>query len=148
VAASNDHRYEPGGGPRDRSLRVGDKERDAVSEILRQRHVEGRLDSDEFQTRLERCFAAKTYAELDQLVMDFPRDEAEHRPTSLRRGRSWPLALPFLFFVLIAALAGGHVGWLAVPLLLFFVVRPLVWGARGSRPGAWGCGPRRRITRA
>ena len=50
MAASNDHRYEPGDGPRDRSLRVGDKERDAVSEILRQRHVEGRLDADEFQS--------------------------------------------------------------------------------------------------
>ena len=149
VAASNDYRYEPDDGPRDRSLRVGDKERDAVSEILRQRHVEGRIDSDEFQTRLEHCLAAKTYAELDELVADFPLEEAEHRPlVGARRGRPWPLALPLLFLVLIAAVAGGHFGWVAVPLLLFFVVRPVVWRARAGGHGPWACGPRRRITRA
>lgn len=148
MAASNDYRYEPDGGPRDRSLRVGDKERDAVSEILRQRHVEGRIDSDEFQTRLEHCLAAKTYAELDELVADFPREEAERRPLAgARRWRPWPLALPLLFLVLIAAVAGGHFGWVAVPLLLFFVVRPLVWRARAGY-GPWACGPRRRFTRA
>jgi hypothetical protein len=148
VAAPNDYRYEPGVGPRDRSLRVGDKERDAVSEILRQRHVEGRLDSDEFQTRLERCFAAKTYAELDELVSDFPREEAQHRSTSVRSLRAWPFALPILVLVVVAVLAGGHLGWVAFPLLLLFVVRPLVWRTRGGRYGVWTCGPRRRITRA
>lgn len=150
MAASNDHRYEPGDGPRDRSLRVGDKERDAVSEILRQRHVEGRLDADEFQARLDRCLTAKTYAELDELVADFPREEAERPPghrAGTRSRRPWPLALPFLLVVLIAALAGGHVLWLAVPLFLFFVVRPLVWRPRGGY-GSWACGPRRPITRA
>ena len=40
-----------GDGPRNRQLRVGDKERDAVGEILRQRHLEGRLDVDEFQAQ-------------------------------------------------------------------------------------------------
>ncbi len=146
MAASNDHRYEPGDGPRDRSLRVGDKERDAVSEILRQRHVEGRLDADEFQTRLERCLTAKTYAELDELVADFPREEAERRPrANAWSRRPWPLALPFV--VLIAVLAGGHAVWLAVPLFLFFVVRPLVWRARGGY-GPWACGPRSPVTRA
>jgi hypothetical protein len=148
VAASNDHRYDPGGGPRDRSLRVGDKERDAVSEILRQRHVEGRIDSDEFQTRLERCLAAKTYADLDELVADFPREEAERRaPAGSRSRHAWPLALPFMFVALIAALTGGHLAWLGVPLLLFFVVRPLVWRARGGY-GRWDCSPRRGVRRA
>ncbi len=149
MAASNDYRYEPDGGPRDRSLRVGDKERDAVSEILRQRHVEGRIDSDEFQTRLEHCLAAKTYAELDDLVADFPREEAERRPAAgSRRWRPWPLALPLLFLAAIAAIAGGHVGWVAVPLLFFFVVRPLVWRAHGGGYGTWAHSPRRRFTRA
>ena len=72
MAASNDYRYSPGDGPRDRSLRVGDREREAVGEILRRRHVEGRLDTDELDTRLERCMTAKTYAQLDELIADFP----------------------------------------------------------------------------
>jgi hypothetical protein len=130
-----DDRYDPRGGPRDRSLRVGDNERDAVAEILRQRHVEGRLDADEFQERLERSMRAKTYAELDALVADFPRDEARRRTP---RRRPWPRPFLLLPIALVAALViGAHVAWLAIPLLFFFVVRPLLWG------GAWGCGPRR-----
>src|SRR5262249_60782807 len=84
-STSNDHGYDRRRGPRDRGLRVGDKEREAVSEILRERHLEGRLDNDEFQSRLERCLAAKTYAELDQLIADFPAAEAEER----RATREW-----------------------------------------------------------
>jgi hypothetical protein len=149
VSASNDYRYDHGDGPRNRSLRVGDKEREAVSEILRQRHLEGRLDADEFQARLDRCLAAKTYAELDELIADLPRDEAERR----RAGPSWtwrPWPRPFLFLplVLIAAIAlGAHVAWLLVPLFffLFFFARPLVWRTWGGgyRRGPWACGPRR-----
>jgi hypothetical protein len=143
VSASDDYRY----GPRDRSLRVGDKERDAVSEILRQRHLEGRLDTDEFQARLERCLAAKTYAQLDELIADFPREGAERRwSRQAGRQRPWPLPLIFLPIGLIAAIVvgGGHLAWLAVPLIFFFVVRPLAWGGwgRGYRRGLGGCGPR------
>jgi hypothetical protein len=151
MPASNDYRYEPGQGPRDRSLRVGDRERDAVSEILRQHHLEGRLDTDEFQARLERCLAAKTYAELDALIADFPREEAGRVGAGQPwRWRRWPLALPFLPLALIAAIVvGGHFAWLAVPLFFLFVLRPLLWPGWGGGygRGMWACGPRR-TTRA
>ena len=62
-------------GPRDRSLRAGDGDREAFAAILREQHLEGRLDSDEFQERLDACMAAKTYADLDQLVADLPGGE-------------------------------------------------------------------------
>jgi hypothetical protein len=146
VSASNDYRYDPGDGLRDRSLRVGDKERDAVSEILRQGHLEGRLDTDELQARLERCVAAKTYAELDELIADFPREAGERRAEQTWRWRPWPGAFLFLPVALIAAIVvGGHLAWLAVPFFFLFVVRPLVWGAWGSghARGSWACGPRR-----
>ena len=150
MSASNDHPYDTGAGPRDRSLRVGDKERDAVSEILRQRHLEGRLDADEFQARLDRCLAATTYAQLDELIADFPREGAERRWD----GQSWswrPWPLPFLFLplgLIAAIVVGGHLAWLAVPLIFFFVMRPLAWGVsgRGYGRGFRACGPRR-ITR-
>lgn len=32
--------------------------------------------ADEFHARLDRCLAAKTYAELDELIADLPREEA------------------------------------------------------------------------
>jgi len=130
VSASIDQRYDPGDSPRDRSLRVGDKERDAVGEILRQRHLEGRLDADEFQARLERCLTAKTYAELDELIADFPREEEERRVGQPWRRRPWPF-VPVLPLALVAAIVfGAHGAWPVFPLFLFFclfVVRPLRW---------------------
>jgi len=144
VSASDDYRYDRVDGPRDRSLRVGDRERDAVSEILRERHLEGRLDAEEFEARLGRCLTAKTYAELDELIADFPPEGAEHHRAGQPRGwRPWPLALPFLALALIATIAlGGHVGWLAIPVFFLFVVRPLAWRSGYARR-SWACGPRR-----
>jgi Domain of unknown function (DUF1707) len=138
-------RYDRRDGPRDRTLRVGDRERDAVTEILRQRHVEGRLDAEEFQTRLDRCLTAKTYGELDALIADFPAEERELPRIEwigrLRPSPFLPLAV-VLFVVLLAG--GGHIGWVAVPLLFFFVIRPLAWRSRGVRGrGPWASGPRR-----
>jgi len=145
MTAANEHRYDPDGSPRDRSLRVGDKERDAVAEILRQAHVEGRLDNDEFQARLERCLTAKTYAELDTLIADFPRRQTDGRRTSPRRAwRPWPFAFPLLLLALVAAIAFGfHFAWIAFPLFFFFVVRPLMWRAWGGYGHASWHGSRR-----
>jgi hypothetical protein len=144
VPAATDNRYKRGDGPRDRSFRVGDKERESVSEILREAHLEGRLDSDEFQSRLERCMTAKTYADLDELIADVPQGADERRrPGQLRGPRPWPLAFLLLPLALIAAIViGGHFALLAIPLFFFFIVRPLVWGGRYG-PGRWACAPRR-----
>jgi hypothetical protein len=145
VSASNDYRYDPGDGPRDRSLRVGDKERDAVSDILRQGHLEGRLNTDELQARLERCMAAKTYAELDVLMADFPRVAGERRAGQPWGWRPWPAFLILPLALIAAITVGGHLAWLAVPLFFFFVMRPFVWRASGSgyARGSWACGSRR-----
>ena len=90
MPAADDDRYNSADGPRDRSLRVGDRERDSVGEILRQGHLEGRLDTDELQSRLERCMTAKSYAQLDELVADFPPEaEARERPVPRRRPTTW-----------------------------------------------------------
>lgn len=146
MPTSNDNRYSRSDGPRDRSFRVGDKERDSVSEILREGHLEGRLDSDEFQARLERCMAAKTYAELDDLIADFPESAEERgRSSHTWRMRPWPVPFVLLPLGLIAAIAfGAHFAWLAIPLFFFFVVRPLLWRPWGGYPrGFSACTPRR-----
>jgi Domain of unknown function (DUF1707) len=129
-------------GPRDRGLRVGDSERATVADVLREQHVQGRLASDEFQERLDRCLAAKTYAELDALVDDFPADEGRSRGGRGWGWRPWPLVL--LPLVVVASVAsGGHLFWLASPLIFFVVLRPLLWRSRGLRGrGASACGPR------
>jgi uncharacterized protein DUF1707 len=146
MAAENDTRYDARSGPRDRTLRVGDREREAVGDILRQQHLDGRLDTDEFQQRLERSLTAKTYADLDQLIADFPGQQTEQVRAGRPQGRRpWPFALLPLALLAAVVLTGGHLIWLAVPLFLLFVVRPLFWRswARGyGRGGGWSCGPR------
>ena len=76
---SEEGNYSRRSGPRDRQLRVGNAEREAVADILRREHLAGRLDNDEFDERVARCLAAKTYAELDGLIGDLPADERDAR---------------------------------------------------------------------
>jgi uncharacterized protein DUF1707 len=150
MSTERENGYDRRRGPRDRALRVGDREREAVAEMLRQHHVEGRLDPDEFRERLERCLAAKTYRELDRLIDDLPGQKTEQgrlgRPRAFPSWRVVPLPLALVPLALVAAivLSGGHLVWLAFPLLFFFVLRPLVWRSwgRGYGFGFWGCGPR------
>jgi uncharacterized protein DUF1707 len=112
-------------GPRDRRVRAGDAEREAVGELLRRSHVEGRIDRDELQERLERSLSARTYAELDALVADLP----VQRERSPRSRRSWPPIVVLPLLVAAIALSHGHLAWLVFP-FLFFVARPFLWGGR------------------
>lgn len=61
-------------------LRIGDKERHQVAEILRTAAGEGRLDMEELDERLEAAYNAKTYADLVPLTLDLP-DAGLERPT-------------------------------------------------------------------
>lgn len=58
------------------SLRVGDRDRENVSEILREAAGEGRLSISELEERLELAYAARTCSDLDALVCDLPRASA------------------------------------------------------------------------
>jgi hypothetical protein len=110
----------------DETMRASDAERSATAELLRRHHAEGRLDVDELEQRLERCYAAKTRGELDALTTDLPGPQ-RRRPSGQRRPRGPMLALPGL--VLLAAIVavsvttGAHVLWLIWP-LAFFVFGP------------------------
>jgi hypothetical protein len=127
----------------DPNLRAADTDRERVAERLRKSHAEGRLDIDELQERLERCFGSKTLGELRELVSDLPRqDLAEDRRRPfvgfpLWRWRMAPL-VPILFgLIVISTFAGHHVFWLWIPLLFLFW--RLSWWPRRRR---WA-GPRR-----
>lgn len=133
---SNPDRYQG----RDRSLRVGDTDREQVAEILRDQHVAGRIDTEELQERLDQCYAAKTYGELDAVVADLPVHADPRRPS---RSWSWRVLALVPLVLAAVALSGGRLLWLAFP-LFFFVARPLIWRSAYGRPGFGliGCGPR------
>ncbi len=53
--------------------------------------------------------------------------------------RLWPVPLLPLAVVAAIVLSGGHALFLAIPLVFFCVVRPLLWGRRGGWAGCgWG----------
>ena len=128
---------------RDSNQRAGDADREAISERLRRHHAEGRLDADEFQERVERCYQAKTVGELDQLVTDLPPEPASEGLFHLQRLRMVPLLPIVIAVVAISAVTGGHHGhfgfWLLIP--LFFLFRFSVWRHR-----PWGTTRRRDAT--
>jgi hypothetical protein len=68
-------------GARDK-IRAADADRDRVAEILGTAFTEGRLSKDEYDDRLAAAFAARTYADLDRLVADLPRQAPVARPGS------------------------------------------------------------------
>ena len=122
---------------RDPSIRAGDADREAIADRLRENHAEGRLDVQEFQERLDRCYQAKTVGELEQLVGDLPRERAPQPRFGLQPLRIVSL-LAVLFGALVIAGAVWHHGapglWVLVP--FFFLMRFLLfpyrrWHRRG-----------------
>jgi hypothetical protein len=123
---------------RDPNLRASDAEREATADRLRQHHTDGRLDSDEFQERLDRCFAAKTVGELADLTRDLPGDPGR-QSSGARRGspllgglRMIPIVPIILAIVAIHLIVGVVSGlWILIPLLIvarFTMFR--CWGRR------------------
>ena len=130
---------------RNPNLRASDADREATADRLRQHHTDGRIDQDEFQERLDRCFAAKTVGELAELTRDLPDDTARHRAGGRTRfgllgGLPMipivPIILAIVAIHLIVGVASGL--WILFPLL--FLVRVMMFrrGFRGwsGRRGA------------
>ncbi len=92
------------------SLRASDSDREDVAERLRAATAEGRLLAGELEQRLEVAFHARTYGELDALVIDLPAAPA---PLPARQRLRLPflagatLALGILLSVLAAAATTG-----------------------------------------
>lgn len=86
-------------------MRASDTDREQVAERLREAAGHGRLTMDELDERLERAYAAKTYAELQPLTRDLPAPgtaaplPAAASPTSAARvggaptGPRWSIAI-------------------------------------------------------
>lgn len=61
-------------------LRIGDAERDAAAERLRESFAQGRLTMDEFNERLSTALAATTQSQLSQLTRDLPHTSVPSPP--------------------------------------------------------------------
>ena len=63
--------YPVAGGGRE-TMRAADADRDHVVELLGRAYSEGRLSKDEYDGRLESALSARTYADLDRVMIDLP----------------------------------------------------------------------------
>jgi hypothetical protein len=63
-------------------MRAGDRERDAVVQLLQEAFADGRLDDDEFDQRTRAALTARLNTELDVLTQDLPADAQAPRPVS------------------------------------------------------------------
>jgi hypothetical protein len=116
-------------------LRASDAERERTVEVLREAFTQGRLESEEFNERVDAAYAAKTHAQLGALTADLPAGGAAvagpgvvipdahwHPSTGHRHGSA-------LQHGDRAALRGIWSGWAAMT-----VVLTTVWGLSG---GGW-----------
>ena len=118
----------------DDGFRAADADRERVAVALREEMVVGRLTMEEFEDRLSRAYAAKTWGELRALTTDLPVDiafDGENRkpaPAAGRppqrmagrpaRGFPWPaLFLIFPMIGLVSAVLHGATGAL-IPLAI------------------------------
>jgi Flp pilus assembly protein TadB len=132
-----------GSGPH---LRAADADREQIADQLRTSHTEGRLDLNEFQQRLDRCYEAKTFGELGALVSDLPgQEEPRERHPGRRRGPRPHVLLPviaLLFIVMAASSAAWHHGH--HPFFLIVPIVFLIWRMTSMRRARWstaGRGP-------
>lgn len=109
----------------DLSIRIGDAERDVAARELAEHYAAGRLDSDEFESRLELANRARTRGDLVALMRDLPGRQRS-RP---RRSGGRP-HVPVLLVVAAVAIAttfvlrGGPPPFFLIPLFWLFVFRP------------------------
>jgi hypothetical protein len=126
---------------RSSSLRASDADRDAVAERLRQAAVEGRLEPHELEERLDTALRARTYGELDRLVVDLPARRRVERSRPSASAGSLALAMAVRIAVLLVVVAALMVAfavtaaWWVLGLIVWLSVR----AGRGacSRRGAW-----------
>jgi hypothetical protein len=114
----------------DQHLRVSDAERQAVTDRLAAHFAEGRLDHDEFDERNGRAMAASTRADLAGLLDDLPGTGAPAVPARPRPRRSHPVLL-LVLIVILAAVIGHALLWIAAPLLLIAFLAAAVMFATG-----------------
>jgi len=129
-------------------VRVSDAERERVASDLREHFAQGRLDTDEFEERLTRAYAARTAHELEALQTDLPRlpatramqrAELAERRSALTRHliqQTGAGLTPFFVCTLVWLATGAGGGFWPVWVLIFALI-PLVrngWKLYGPAP--------------
>ncbi|WP_246607305.1 DUF1707 SHOCT-like domain-containing protein [Paractinoplanes toevensis] len=145
-------------------MRAGDGDRKAVSDQLKTALDEGRLDLSEYDERLQRTYAAKTFADLDGLLSDLPGtvpvQHSQIQPAAAATPAGAPVSPPHSPGRQIAQWAGPYAGVILVCTLIWLITSvsaghltyfwpvwmliPLILGVTGQAFGGGGTGGRDR----
>jgi len=85
-------------------LRASHADREQVIDVLKAAFVQGRLTKDEFDLRVSRAFAARTYAELAGVTADIPAGPIGVQPRTSTRSRAGKAAACCAFGIVLPAL--------------------------------------------
>ena len=104
---------------RDDSLdvRVSDREREHVVDLLKSHMAEGRLTVDEFADRSAEAYAAKTLGDLQLVLRELPADPQEVAAAERAARRAWQrhvltrFAMPNAICIGVWAASGGGAFW-------------------------------------
>jgi hypothetical protein len=119
-------------------MRASDADREEIVARLRKAATEGRIGAEELEQRVTAGLTARTYAELDAVVADLPR-QVGYRPSRNVRRRSaggWALAavranpLLLLFAIPVVAVTAAMV----VAATVMWAVLMIVVMVLGGRP--------------
>jgi Domain of unknown function (DUF1707) len=128
------------------SLRASDADRDAAAERLRRAAVEGRLEPDELEQRLDAALRARTYGELNGLLVDLPSDDRRRRPIAYGARSALAITVAILVTLAVVAAVVAVVALAAAGWMIWVLVWFLACAGRGcSRRRA---APPRRVHRA
>ena len=72
-------------------LRAGDTDRAAVATVLGRHMADGRLTVAEYDERVARAYAARTYGDLDELTADLPAMSRDRSVEPVRRAHTAPV---------------------------------------------------------
>jgi hypothetical protein len=75
-------------------LRAADADRAAVAAVLGEHMSAGRLTLDEYDERLTRAYAARTFGELDELTADLPAAATRRPPEPAQQAAPTPAPVP------------------------------------------------------
>jgi hypothetical protein len=128
-------------------MRASDADRERVVERLRAALQEGRLDLGEYDERMQRAYAAKTYGDLDGLLTDLPVGRSAVPPEAVaepkrrnhtaewifRQWQSWvPVAVALTAIWALSGFGDYWPGWIVgiwAAVLLWRTVSGLLTGA-------------------
>ena len=114
-------------------VRIGHTERERAAALLGEHFAAGRLDTDEFDERVQRVYAARTSGELEPLFVDLPDTRPVARPQTGNTRRQFEMAR----IGLILAVVFACIAWVAVLRIPPFFVFPLFWIVAMSRGRRW-----------